>query len=54
MFRQLSRHGNKAPDHLKHIVVSEENLMRIIKHAHSLNPISDKQFERLIAAADRT
>ena len=45
MLRQLSRNGVQASDNLKHVVVSENNLMKLLKYANSLKPISEKMFE---------
>ena len=54
MLRQLSRLGLKAPDNLKHIVLSENNLMKLLRFANSLKPITEKMFDQLVPAAERT
>lgn len=36
MLRKLSRAVLKAPDSLKHIILSEENLMKVIETANNI------------------
>lgn len=52
--RQLRGLGLKAPDNLKHVLLSEHNLMKLLGYANSLKPITERMFEQLVPAVERT
>ena len=39
-YRKLSKAGIKGPDNLKHVKLSEENLLKVVKTVESLGPMS--------------
>ncbi len=56
MYRKLSRQGIEAPDHVKHIVLSEESIMVLVRKCEPLTKervnelvesISDTNFDSL-------
>lgn len=46
MYRRLSRRGMEAPDSIKHIVLSEENIMELVEKSE---PMSASEIDQLVA-----
>jgi len=47
MYRKLSRKGMDAPDEVKHVVLSEENIMELLKKSE---PLKKVQIDSLVEA----
>ena len=47
MYRKLSRRGLDAPDKIKHVVLSEESIMALVKKCE---PLSKDQINLLVDA----
>ncbi len=44
-YRKLSKVGIKGPDNLKHVQLSEENLLKVVKTVESLGPLPKKMID---------
>lgn len=53
-YRKLSKVGIKGPDNLKHVQLSEENLLKVVKTVESLGPLPKEMIDKLILAAEET
>ena len=53
-YRKLSKVGIKGPDNLKHVQLSEENLLRVVKTVESLGPLSKEMIDTLVLGAEET
>ena len=51
MYRRLSRKGIDAPDKVKHVVLSEESIVSLMRKCE---PLSKEQVDVLVAAIEHT
>lgn len=49
MFRKLSRKGMVAPDKVKHVVLSEESIMTLVRKCE---PLTSDQINVLVASIE--
>lgn len=51
LYRKLSRQGNDAPDHLKHLTLTEENIEQLLRKSE---PLDKEEIDTLVEAMEKT